>query len=166
MGFTALVLFCKKVPAPIKTFMMYAGIVLIGLWALKVFWLNPHDNKVAAQERAKVTDEIKADFEKRYKVAVKDLITQKNTLEDKVFDLERANQDLARSREVLVLSFNKTLSKIKQSEAVYHAEDRAVPDYLLGARLSDVSNAIECAKPANKGRAGCPDSQANPGPTP
>lgn len=162
----ALGLFWKGLPAPIRRLIEYAGIILVALWALKVFWLNPHDNKVAAEERSKVTDEIKKDFDKRYQTTIEDLKTRNSSLESKTADLERQNSDLAKTRESIVTGFNKTLASIKQIEVNNHAEDRIIPDYLLGARLRDVSNAIECAKPANRGRAGCPDSTTNLGSTP
>jgi hypothetical protein len=144
----------------------YAAIVLVALWAFKVFWLNPHDNKIAAQERAKVSGEIKKDYDKRYQKTIKGLEEKNASLEERALKLERANTDLARLRESMVSGFNKTLATIKQIEDSNNAEDRNIPDYLLGQRLSDVSNAIECAKPANKGRTGCPDSKTDIGPTP
>lgn len=167
MGFfLAISAFWSKLPAPIRRLLEYAGIILLALWALKVFWLNPHDNKVAAQERAKVTDEIKKDFDKRYQQTISDLKIKNGNLEKRTADLEIMNSDLARSRDAMMSGFNKTLSAIKQIEGKNNADDRAIPDYLLGQRLSDVSNAIECAKPANKGRAGCTDGKTDPGATP
>lgn len=156
----------KSMPAPVRRILEYAGIVLLALWALKVFWLNPHDNKVAAQERAKVTDEIKKDFDKRYQQTISNLETQSESLLQRAAGLEKTNADLAKSRDAMVSGFNKTLTAIKQIEDRNNADDRTIPDYLLGQRLGDVSNAIECAKPANKGRAGCADGKADPGTTP
>lgn len=173
MGFLlSIATFWKGLPAPIRRIIEYAGIVIAVLWAFKVFWLNPHDNKVAAKERMNVTEEIRKAAEAKWQQQYKDLQEQNKNLEDKAASLQESNAALVRSRESIVASLNKTLANIKVIGATTHAQDMAVPDYMLDSILRSVSNELKCSKPGNIGKEGCPSSSngggkaANIGPAP
>jgi hypothetical protein len=150
------------IPGPVKKGLMYAALAGAALWAFKVFWLNPHDNKIEAESRIKVTEEVRKDAEARWKLKYKKLEDQAKSLEEKAVELQLANDSLVRSRESIVSSLNKTLTNIKIIGATNHAQDQAVPDYMLDARLRDESNDLECSRPSNIDKIGCPSATNGP----
>ena len=164
MGFLLTILgFWKGLPAPVKRILEYAALVGLVLWGFKVFWLNPHDNKVAAEERMKVTEDIRKAAEAKWQQQYKNLQKTNQDLEQRSAALQVTNQELARSREAIVSSLNKTIANIKTIGVNTHAQDQAVPDYMLDAVLRDVSNALKCSKPGNAGKEGCPAALDNGG---
>lgn len=165
--FAAIIGIWGGIPGPIRKILAYAGIAVIALWALKVFYLNPYANRIEADTRIKVSEEMRKQAEAKFKIQLEELQTQRQDLENKVATVEAANKELARSREAMVGSFNKTLSHIKEIKDASSHQDALVPDYMLDGRLRDVSNALECSRPGNIDRIGCPSSSANiPGKTP
>jgi hypothetical protein len=147
--------FWNRVPGPVRKVAIYATIAGLGLWAFRVFWLNPHDNRIEANARIKVTRELEKEFDTRYKKQIHSLQKEKAEIEETAARLQEANEALARSRESIVNSLNRSLANIKIIGANQHAQDQSVPDYMLDGRLRDVSNALECAKPGTT-RPGCP----------
>jgi hypothetical protein len=156
--------FWKGLPGPVRKVVEYIALLALAFWAFKVFWLNPHDNRVEAESRIKVSEDLKKDFDTRYKQQIKTLQEQNATLEGKAARLQVENADLARSRETIVGNLNKSLANIKLIGATQHAQDQSVPDYMLDGRLRDVSNDLECAKPGST-KIGCPGAVNGTGKT-
>lgn len=147
--------FWKGLPAPARRFLQYAAVLAVVLWGFKVFWLNPHDARVAAAERMRVTEDIRKAAEQSWRVRYDELKQQNTELERRTAELQLSNEALVRSREAIVSSLNKSLSTIKAIGDNAHAQDSNVPDYMLDSVLRDVSTALLCAKPGNIGRPEC-----------
>ena len=147
--------FWHRIPGPVRKVAVYATLAGLGLWAFRVFWLNPHDNRIEANARIKITRELEKEFNARYKHQINSLQDQKAAIEETAARLQESNEALVRSREAIVNSLNRSLANIKIIGANQHAQDQSVPDYMLDGRLRDVSNALECAKPGTT-RPGCP----------
>src|SRR3972149_1642745 len=111
--FAAIIGLWAGLPGPVKKIVEYAALLGLALWAFKVFWLNPHDNKVEGESRIKLTKELEKDFNTRYKQQIQSLQNEKATLEEKAARLQDENVNLARSRETIVGNLNKSLANIK-----------------------------------------------------
>lgn len=146
----------KGLPGPIRRLVEYAAIAGLLLWGFRVFWLNPHDDKVATRERMKVTEEIRKAAEEKWQLKYRDLEDRNKTLQLRAEELQDATDALARSRENIVAGLNNTLAHIRIIGASNHAQDQNIPDYMLDTVLRDVSNSLECAKPGNASKPGCP----------
>lgn len=130
-------------PTPVKKALIYIGIGGAVLWAFKVFWLNPHDNKIESESRIRLSEEIRKDAESKIKAKVAELNAKMDDLESRAKELDAVNAELIKNRDILKSSLDKALAANHAIQEVNLANIKDIPPDKLIASIRALSNQLQ-----------------------
>jgi hypothetical protein len=137
-------------PAPVRKIAVYAGIGILALWAFKVFWLNPHDNRIEAESVIKTTEQVRKQAESDWKPRLEALAADKQTLIQKVASLEEKAKELDRSRQVLESNLATGIKQIRVNQEKNSGKVISIPADRLDDVLRGLSSELAgSTKPIN-----------------
>lgn len=123
-------------PDPLKKVIVYLVLGAVGLWAFKVFWLNPHDQRVADETKAEVTEKVKKEEEARWKPLQEELKKQNEALARQIVTIQAQIVILQESRQKIENGLAVELKSVKAQEAENRSKIDAIP-------IADLQKSVE-----------------------
>lgn len=129
-------------PSPVQRICEYAGVALLTIYAFRVLWLNPHDNKIEQQGKVSATEQVRKDEEKIWKDQTDKLKADNADLANQVLSVQSQNVELQKSRDSLVGALNTSITQIKTVQEGHRVEVSNIPASDLDGALRDLSNQL------------------------
>ena len=137
-----------------RKIIIYVAIAAGAFWAFRVFWLNPHDNRIEAAATIKATKEIEkakqaewdakekaiADSQNSLVLAQQKLLADRQAVTQRTADLDRMWQESKRTLQQVV-------TQAKTAQEMNDAQIAALPDTELLNTLRARSAALGKPKP-------------------
>lgn len=115
------------VPAPVKKVIVYVVVGAVALWVFKVFWLNPHDARVAEETKGQVTEQVKKAEEARWKPIEAELRKQNAELQTQLLTVQLAIVELQASRRGLETGLTADLKAVRALEVANRVKVDSIP---------------------------------------
>ena len=145
---TAIMGIWTGLPGPVKKIAEYAALLALAFWIFKVFWLNKHDNDVAAKATTETTDKVAKDQEAIWKPQLEKLKTDNADLAKQVTTAVAQRDELARSRETMVSALNTVITQSRTIQEGRRGQVDLIPSSQLDGALRDLSNQLAATAPA------------------
>lgn len=126
----------------VRKITIYGAIGLGAAWAFKVFWLNPHDNKIEMKARQSMAEELEATKRAEWEAKEEAIRASADEVEREKLSLESQRQLLAAERANIARTLRAGLERI-QNERIRDVEDISnVPDVGLWDAIREISNQL------------------------
>jgi hypothetical protein len=136
------------IPGPFQKIIEYVGIVALVLWGFKVFWLNGHDNRIAAETRTQTTDQVLKQEEAKWKLETDTLKADKVDLQKQIDAAKVASDQLAKSRENIVARLATSLTQARTTQEGRRVQVNSIPASMLDGAIRDLSNELAKSSPS------------------